>query len=548
MLRDDLTHRLQSAVERLKGSVIADTDYSVEFTEPKNPAHGDFATAFALTNSKTTGAPPPLVAKALAEALQADSTFTSASAVSPGFVNVTLSDAYLAEWTVRSHRRGEALALSETDRPLKVLVEFVSANPNGPIHVGHGRGAAYGDSLARLLEATGHKVSREFYANDGTNSLQMQLFALSVRSRYRELVGLPPDFPEGGYAGDYIGQIAEEIRAARGDLHGEDGLEFWQPIAQDMMTHWQRRDLEAMHVVFDTWISEQSLHDSGKVAECMERLKQSGVIYEEDGALWLASSKFGDDKDRIVVRSNGQPTYIASDIAYHKDKFDRGWEHLINVWGADHHGYIARASAAIQALGYPKDALEILVMQLVRFLQGNEVVPMSKRSGDMVTLRELMEDVGPDVARFFFLMRSHDTHMDFDLDLAREHSEKNPVYYIQYAHARICSLLEKAKEAGFVADETCASDLADPAERDLIKKVCDLPFEVRRSAQLREVHRMTTYAIELARTYHNFYEKCRVLAPENPERTRARLLLCELTRSALRATFSILGISAPEKM
>ncbi|HWP30327.1 MAG TPA: arginine--tRNA ligase [Fimbriimonadales bacterium] len=549
MIRKDLETRLKQAVTRLISEKrLPDGDYSVEISEPAQPEFGDFATNFALSASRIAKKPPQEIAETLVSEVQKDPEIASATVAGPGFINLRLTDAYFAKWGAKAYETEEGIGRIQKEHPKKILVEYVSVNPNGPIHCGHGRGAAYGETLCRVLEAYGEKVSREFYVNDSTNSLQMQLFALSVKARYCELLGLPAEFPKEGYRGEYVDDLAKKIRQLYGDDKAKEGLEFWQPVSQNLMLEQQKKDLEDFGVKFDTWFSEQQLYDSGEVDRAIELLKQRGYAYEKEGALWLKSTAFGDDKDRVLVRADGQKTYIASDVAYHKNKFDRGFDHLINVWGADHHGYIARTKAAVQALGYCADRLEIIITQMVRFLKDGLIVPMSKRSGDLVPLRELIENVGVDVARFFYLMRSHDAHMDFDLDLAAEHSERNPVYYVQYAHARICSVLAKAREAGFAPDPKALKELTHEAERKLVKRIWDLPYEIERCVQDRGVHRLTTYALELARDYHNFYDKCRVINPSDLDTTKARLALCVATRHALRATFHLLGISAPEKM
>lgn len=571
MIRAELTRKLESAVATLVGEgSLPSADYSIEVTEPRNPDHGDFATNFALTAAKVASMPPRGIADLLLTRLKEDSDFLAVSVAGPGFINLTFTDRYLSAKVASVLRLGESYAHEPAGYRGRVNVEFVSVNPNGSIHVGHGRGAAYGDTLSRVLVASGHSVSREFYVNDGVHSEQMHLFALSVRATYRELLGLPFKFPEEGYRGEDVEMIAARIRDAYGDAKSDAGVEFFQTESQALMIENQREDLKRFRVEFDTWFSEQSLYDSGKVDAAIVALEQSGVAdrepyYDEaqigpetkerqivrhetdPGALWLRSTRYGDDKDRVVIRQDGRPTYIASDIAYHKDKFDRGFDHIIDVWGADHHGYIRRMEASIQAMGYDKSRFEAIIIQIVRFLKGGEVQRMQKRTGEFIPLRDLMDDVGVDVARWFYLMRSHDTHMDFDLDLAKEHSEQNPVFYAQYAHARICSVIAKAADQGFEAEPRFEMTL-HPSERDLIKKICDLQFEIEQAAESRQVHRITTYAVELARLYHDFYEKCRVISPEEPERTRARLAICEATRIGLRATFSLVGVSAPEKM
>lgn len=548
MIRASLIQKIQKAADALiSAGVLAPGDYPVEVTDPKSPEHGDFATNFALTASKVAKMAPPAIGSALIEELRKDTDFSSVEMAGPGFVNLRISDDALGQWLKELEELGESFAQSWLEDPKKILVEFVSVNPNGPIHLGHGRGAAFGSTLCRVLERAGHMVSREFYINDGANSQQMILFGQSVKAKYRESLGLESEFPEDGYKGDYVDEIATKIRELHGDAHADDGLEFFRPISQDLMIGKQKEDLARFGVTFDKWFSEQSLFENDLVLPIVEELKQGGHCFEQDGALVLRSTDFGDDKDRVVIRSDGRPTYIASDIAYHKEKFNRGYNKLINIWGADHHGYIARMSAVIQAMGYPKDSLDVVITQIVRFLSNGQVVPMSKRSGEMIPLSQLMDDVGVDVARYFYIMRSHDSHMDFDLDLAKEHSEKNPVYYLQYAHARICSLLVKAKEQGLTATGWASGKFEEP-ERALIKKIWDLPFEIQRAAETYDVHILTTFAVELARLYHNFYDKCRVLSVENPEETKRRLAVCEATRIGLRAVFGILGISAPERM
>lgn len=548
MIRTDLVERVRAAVQKLiLAGQLPNHDYACEVVETKSAEHGDFATNFALTASKISKIPPPKIGAMLAEVLEQDEAFDSVSLAGPGFVNLTLATAYLLRYARLAFEYGEAIAQTESDVSRRVLIEFVSVNPNGPIHCGHGRGAAYGDTLARLMTASGHEVRREYYVNDGVNSQQMVLFAESVKARYREILGLPFEFPENGYKGEYVFDVARLMRERFGDVHADSPIEFWQPKTQEMMIEAQREDLERFGVRFDQWFSEQSLHDSGAVTRDLDLLKSRGELFEQDGAWFLRSTSYGDDKDRVVIRADGRPTYIASDIAYHKEKFDRGYDLLIDVWGADHHGYIARTSAAVQAFGYGADQFEAIITQIVRFYENGRVVEMSKRDGTMVTLRELMNEVGTDVARFFYLMRSHDAHMEFDLGLAKEHSDKNPVYYVQYAHARICSLLARAADADLSADVEKLVELSAP-ERALVKKIWDLPFEVQRAAADRAVHRITTYAVELARTYHDFYEKCRVIDVEQPDVSAGRLSLCVATLSSFRATFELLGISAPEKM
>ncbi|MEO7454369.1 MAG: arginine--tRNA ligase [Fimbriimonadales bacterium] len=548
MIRSDLKERVDKAIEALKSrGALSETAGSAEIAEPRDASHGDFATSYALENTKAAGIPPRQIAELLQQELQSDNAFAAIDIAGPGFLNFRLADAYLTEWAAKA-ATAKGIRNVDLGGGKKVLIEFVSVNPNGPIHLGHGRGAAFGDSLARCLTAAGFEVSREFYVNDGVNSLQMQLFGESVKALYRNSLGMAFEFPEEGYKGESVEEVAQMIRDKFGDNHADDGLEFWQPAAEELMIERQREDLARFGVVFDKWFSEQSLHNDGKVDSAIAVLRKQGTIYEQDDALFLKSTAYGDDRDRCVVRNNGKPTYIASDIAYHKNKFDRGYENLIDIFGPDHHGYVERTYAGVQALGYGRDRLKIIITQMVRFIKDGKPAPMRKRNGEYYRLSDLIDELGSDVVRFFYLMRSQDTHMDFDLDLALEHSDKNPVFYAQYAHARICSLIKKAAAEGFAADASKCNLLIHPAERELTKKIWDLPYNVEKTAGDYGVHRIATYATELARQYHHFYDKCSVLKAESKDLGNARLALCGAAALALRETLDLLGVSAPEEM
>jgi arginyl-tRNA synthetase len=376
----------------------------------------------------------------------------------------------------------------------------------------------------------------------------MQLFGKSVRHYVLKSQDLPSIFPENGYKGDYVEAIAQQILQQYGPECTQNNLEWFQKTAQDMMLARQKSDLEAFQVHMDTWFSEQSLHDSGKVSELLNKMEKEGVAEYREGALWLKSTLFGDDKDRVLIRSDGRPSYAASDVAYHQNKLERGFTKLIDIFGPDHHGYIGRMKAIIQALGYPANTLEIIIFQIVRLLRDGKVAPMRKRDGNIYALSDLIQEIGADNARFFYLMRSHETHMDFDIDLAKQQSDENPVYYVQYAHARICSILKKAAQEGFRSAPQKVHLLTDIRERNLIKKILDISHEVQRCAKDYGVHRLTTYSIELARAYHHFYDVCRVIQPDQPELTGARLYLCEATQKGFKDLFNLLGISAPEYM
>ncbi|HPP76379.1 MAG TPA: arginine--tRNA ligase, partial [Armatimonadota bacterium] len=424
----------------------------------------------------------------------------------------------------------------------------------GPITVGSGRGGAIGDVIANLLEAVGFRVYREYYINDALNSLQMQNFGKSLEVRYLQLLGHDAKMPEDGYQGEYVTQIAKDIVDKDGDkyvhLPKDERVRLFTDMGEQAMLALQKSDLEDFGITFDNWYSERTLHESGKVTAAIEELKKRGYAYEKDGAIWLKSTEFGDDKDRTLVRSNGLPTYIAADTAYHADKFDRGYEKLLNIWGPHHHGYIARTKAAVAALGYNPDNLDVLIFQVVRLFSGGELVMMSKRRGDLIPLSELVDEVGKDAARFFLLMRSADSSLDFDLELAKQQSSDNPVYYVQYAHARISSILRTAEEEGIRIPNISDVDLSlivHPSEIELIKKLAEWPELIERSATNYEPHRLTSYSTDLAALFHAFYRDCRVLG-EAPELMAARLTLVQAVRIVLANALKMMGISAPERM
>lgn len=584
MLRDHLTLIAKAAVER---AGIALQGVAADVADAKNPEHGDFTLNYALVAAKGLGKNPREVAEALAKALSEEPDLERVEVAGPGFVNLSVKPAAVAAFVPQILALGpEGLPKSQAEIPKRVNVEFVSVNPNGPITIGSGRGAAFGDTLARVLAASGLEVSREYYINDGVNSEQMRLFAESVRHYVRETSGKESTFPEKGYKGDYVRDVAVEVATIYGAEAAEKDADWYQTVSQDLMIEQQRRDLGLFGVNFETWFSEQSLHNEGKVDAAMEKLRSLGVADEEPysleietqgkdkiekrneeppGALWLRSTRFGDDKDRVLVRADGRPAYIAADVAYMESKLgDRGFDKAIYILGPDHHGYIARLEAVCQALGYDTDKLEVVIFQIVRFMREGKPAPMRKRDGNIYELRDLIEElgaqtapnaskeeqlrVGSDVTRFFYLMRSHETHMDFDIDLATQQSDENPVFYAQYAHARICSVLARAAEAGLSSEGFDPALLSDPRERALVRKILDLPFETARCAKDYGVHRLATYAVELARSYHHFYDGCRVIQTDQPELTRARLALCEAAKVGLRGVFGLIGVSAPERM
>lgn len=571
MLRERIVEELNRAIRRLRvaGSSYAGLPDATEVQEPAKPEMGDYASNYALVNSKAVGMNPRALGEALAGLLSSLELFSSVEVAGPGFLNFRLRPSEIAASV------GEVLALGPSGLPrvdgpgLSVNVEFVSVNPNGPITIGSGRGAAFGSTLCNVLDAAGFRVFREFYVNDALNSEQMRLFAVSVQ-HYLEGAS-EEEFPEGGYRGEYVRDVAERIRA--GLDGGLPSVDRTRELAEEQMIARQREDLSAFGVTFDAWFSEKSLHLSGAVDATIELMRERGnadtepvrneVVHEgkssrveqtaqEPGPLWLRTVALGDDKDRVLLRSDGRPAYIAGDLAYMANKLTtRGFDRSIMILGPDHHGYLGRLRAVAAALGYEPERFTPVIYQLVRFLKDGKPAPMRKRDGNIYELRDLVAEVGVDVARFFYLMRSHDSPMDFDIDLALKSSDDNPVFYVQYAHARIASVLARGREAGLGEGDwspAYASLLEDARELALIKKILDLPEEVRRTAADFGVHRLTTYAVELSRAYHHFYDACRVVQPDAPGLSRARLALCRAAQVGLRATLDLLEVSAPERM
>ena len=541
--------------ERLAGAVrdAVRSAYGVELDgvhveRPNDPSHGDFATNVALANARTFRRNPREVAENLVEAL--DAPFVRRAEVAgPGFVNFWLSPEALWEEVGALLREGEGYGRSEpTGDPIQV--EFVSANPTGPLTVAHGRHAAYGDSLARILEFSGRVVCRECYLNDAGN--QIRLLGESAAARYAGLHGKewPVSDPEAIYRGDYVGEIARDLSDEVGDRYLETAPEKALPEISAFATRWCIENIKGTigraRVRFDTYFSEKSLYESGAVEELVQELKERGCAYESEGAVWLTSSEFGDDKDRVIVKGDGTYTYVAPDIAYHRDKWNRGFRHAVDVWGADHAGYGPRLRAGLVALGLPREFIEIELIRLVKLLRGGEQVKVSKRAGTFVTFDELLDEVGVDVARYFYVRSSHKTEMNFDLDLAIRQSEENPVFYVQYAHARIASIFGRAGMSPDEVGEIPAGEIATE-ERVLILQLLDFPRVVQNAAARREVHPLPTYLETLATRFHQFYTVHRVLVDERALRSR-RLALCAATKTVLRAGLGLLGVDAPEKM
>ncbi|MDW8051174.1 MAG: arginine--tRNA ligase [Armatimonadota bacterium] len=558
MIRQQLAAWVQQAAyaAQAAGALAFETLPEFEIETPRNPQFGDYAANLAMLLARQVRRNPREVAEIIRQHLPqaAYEWVERAEVAGAGFLNFYLKPNWAGAVVRHILTQGEQYGNLTIGAGKRVLVEFVSANPTGPLTLGHGRNAAVGDSLARILEAAGYQVEREFYINDGEHSTQIRNFALSVLARYQQLLGEPAEVPQDGYHGEYVKEIAQTIREQYGDSFAEGDpetvLKRFEQIAKQQMLAEHERDLAEFGVRFDRWFSEQSLYDSGKVQETLNLLRERGYVYEHEGALWFRSTAFGDEKDRVLVRANGLPTYLAADIAYHRDKYERGYDLLINLWGADHHGYVARMRAAVAALGYDPDRLHILIYQLVNLFRGTEPVRMSKRAGEFITLREVMDEIGTDALRFFYLLRSHDSTLDIDIELAKEQSEKNPVFYVQYAHARICSIERTAAERGVPMPDVATTDLSvltHPAELALVKRLADLPDEIALAARHNAPHRLTTYALDVARAFHSFYTECRVLGAE-PALQDARLLLVRATRLTLARTLGLLGVSAPERM
>ncbi|WP_270399430.1 arginine--tRNA ligase [Mitsuokella multacida] len=549
-IKDMLTEAIeQAAKDAIREGALPEGELpQVVLEVPPQKEFGDFATNFAMQSARVFHRNPRQIAEELAKRIEGD-WLDHTQIAGPGFLNFYLKGNVLYDSFQKILEAGESFGnLPKLDYP-KIQVEYVSANPTGLLHVGHGRGAAAGSALVNLLRAAGYPVESEYYINDAGN--QMNNLARSVNARYLELLGKEVTFPEDGYHGQDIIDTAQRIIDRDGDkylaLSEEERLAIFKDLAYHEKLAILKEDLERFHVTFDNWFSERTLHPDA-VRKVVEILKEKGDIYEKEGALWLKSTAYGDDKDRVVIRDNGVPTYLAADIAYHHNKYERGFDRLINIWGADHHGYVCRVKAAMQALGHDPEKLTVLLLQMVSLYRGGELVKMSKRTGQSVTLNELMEEVGTDAARYFFLMRSLDSQLDFDLDLAKKKSNDNPVYYIQYAHARICSIFRQAEETKLALGKAPHLELlTDESEVALIKKIEEYPEEVAKAAADYAPQRIARYSYDLAALFHSFYNKCRIMGVDH-DLAEARLALVTVTAHVIRHSLGILGVSAPEHM
>ncbi len=572
-IKDILAAAIKEAAQKAidKGSLKQGVLPEVMLEVPPQKEFGDFATNFAMQSARSLRCAPRQIAQAVVDNLDCPSVDRMEIA-GPGFINFYLKQNWTADLLANILAAGEAYGNLPANDLGRVQVEYVSANPTGPLHIGHARGAAVGSAMVNLLRAAGYDVESEYYINDAGN--QMNNLAASVNARYLQLLkleemgGVPADltvkqldemptgipFPENGYHGYDIIETAQRIIRIYGKefvaLDEKERLAKFLDIAYKEKLAGLKEDLEAFGVTFDVWFSEKSLHEANKIREAVDFLQERGYIYEQGGALWLNSTAQGDDKDRVVIRDNGVPTYFAADIAYHRNKFERGFARVINLWGADHHGYIARVKAAVNALGFDANNLEIMLLQMVRLYRNGDIVKLSKRTGETITLRELMDEVGTDAARYFFCMRSLDSQLDFDMTLATEKSNENPVYYIQYAHARISSIGRQLAEAGIEAvalDKLNLGVLETSEELALIKKLGEYPELIARAARERAVHSVATYAYELAGLFHSFYNQCRILGVET-ELQQARIALVKAVGHTIRHALGILGVSAPERM
>jgi arginyl-tRNA synthetase len=588
VVTEDLALLVEQAVAAARDAgefTYPDGTVTVTIETPKNRLHGDYSSNIALTLKKATGMGDSrdLAARILRHLPADNKLIDRVDVAGPGFMNFYLKPDWLHDTLVKIEKEDACYGAATTRQGEKVLIEFVSANPTGPISVVNGRAAALGDVLASLLASQGCEVAREFYVNDALNSTQLEVFAVATFARYLQQLGHPlvfPDgrtepgapqqgaaadlapvhFPENGYPGDYLRDIARDIVTEVGARYAtapeEERAAYFRGATLERMLARQRTTLQAFGLVYDTWFQESSLYDSGEVDKTIATLRERGYAYEKDGALWLQSSAFGDEKDRVLVRSNEKATYVAADAAYHKNKFDRGYTHLINIWGADHHGYVARLKAGVAALGYDPNSLEIILTQMVSLVRDGEAVIAGKRKGIVIELKEdLIDEIGKDAARFYFLLNSYETPATVDVELAKKQSNDNPVYYVQYAHARLCNILRTADDRGVTLPAAEAVDrslLVHPAELDVLRKLADYLAEVAAAARDYAPHRLTRYAMEMASLLNGFYENCRVLpgqdAPIAPELTQARLALVNGARIVLRNLLTLLGITAPEKM
>ncbi|PID57520.1 arginine--tRNA ligase [candidate division KSB3 bacterium] len=552
LIREVLGDALNRAKEA--GELNYECVPDIVLRRPPDKAQGDLASTIALQLASQLRRKPREVAECLVKHLETGhSPVQKCEIAGPGFINFFLNQDFWADELLQILKARDQFGRIDIGQQQKVQVEFVSTNPTGPLHVGHGRGAIVGDMTARVLAYAGYNVQREYYVNDAGS--QMDKLGQSTWCRYMELQGKDVPFAEDGYQGEYIYDIAKKMIEEKGAVYVsmpyEEALPTFKRYACQEILQGIRENLERFNVTFDEWFSEQQLHDANAIESVVERLQSEGVMYEDGGAMWFKSTDYGDEKDRVVIRSDGRPTYFASDIAYHDNKFARGFQKVINVWGADHHGYVPRMKGVVRALGYEEDALEVILVQMVSLLRDGERVAMSTRSGKFITLAEVVDEVGVDATRFMFNMRRCDSQLEFDLELAKRHSRENPVYYVQYAHARICSIFRGADEQGIMLPETSEIDfrlLTLDEERELIARLRHFPKVIEVSARYLEPHRITYYVHDVASVFHAYYNKHRVVDTEDLPLSHARLALVQGIQIVLQNALALLGVSAPEQM
>jgi len=555
MLRDDIATLLRKAIKKAqKGKALPKFDIpEIAVERPKQEGHGDFATPICMQLARLARMAPIHIAEVLIRNLPQVDFIDSVEVAKPGYINIALSEHWLDEQVDQILAAGEGFGNLDLGKQRKVQVEFISANPTGPLHIGSGRNAVIGDAVANVLAAAGYDVQREFYVNDA--GTQMQMFVETLLARYAQALGRDAPVPEAGYQGAYMIEMGKRAAQEHGDrflnMDHTQAVKAFQDIGLGYTLESARADAEFMGIRFDRWFSERSLYDEGVFARVMTLLREGNHIVERDGAVWFTATELGADKDEVIIRTGGAPGYFASDIAYHYDKFvRRGFEWVIDVWGADHQGHVPRMHAMMKALGLDPQQLTIILYQLVTLKRGGEVLRLSKRSGDMITLREVLEDVGPDAVRFFLVSRAADSQMEFDLDLAKQQSNENPVYYVQYAHARIHSILKVAEERGLSTPEGDVSLLTHPMELALIRRMLMLPEVIESAAIALSPHHLAPYAQDLAAQFHLFYRDCRVVStePEERELTLARLKLVRAAKAVLARTLHLMGMTAPEHM
>lgn len=555
MLKDFVNDLVAQALDRVKekgGLTLAVLPHII-IEEPKDESMGDFATTIAMQLAKSEKKNPKVIAESIAGEIREQKEWVASVAVAgPGFINIKMNRPFYLDRLKQVVALGDDIGKSTVGQNKRVLLEFVSANPTGPLHIGHGRGAAVGHALFRLLKMAGYDVATEYYLNDVGN--QMNTLGRSTWLRYQERLGKEIDFPEDAYQGEYIKDIAQKIIEKDGDQHlaksDEEALTYFKNFSKDFILEGIKNDLKEFRVEFDRWFSEKSLYDDSSVDRAITWLREKNFIYEKDGATWLKSSAFKDDKDRVIIKRDGEKTYFCSDIAYHKNKIDRGFDIILDIWGADHHGYVARMNAVLEAMNYDSEVFKVLLVQFVSLRRGGAKVAMSTRAGEFETLSDVVKEVGVDATRFFFLMRSVDSHLEFDLELAKKESPENPVYYIQYAHARICSVFRTAEEQGVPPLDPGTVDLSclqEEGEFALIKKILAYEDCIEKSALTLEIHRIAFYLQELVSIFHRYYKQHRIVT-ENRELSLARLLLVDCLRRVIASGLSILGVSAPKKM